>query len=204
MKRAPSDKSLKSPSEEDEPVAEGSPRSNAATHAGSKSRTVSFSHSAASSNSNSSFRASSTLDQASPSDSDIAEVGVVSKLSIRKKRDHHKGHKASTKANGKRNRTADVSEGGENVPIRIRDTRSRLERVIDDIIDDLPALEELATFEVGSIPDYIDKIGVTREEAFARFPEEKPDLPRVPGRTNLSIPEEDDTGCTGWCVGASE
>jgi hypothetical protein len=147
----------------------------------------------------------STLSEETSGDSSIVEVSLSSKLkkekekekkAKKKTRGYHKENKAGeTKSNGKGKGKARLKQNAKklsaqtikNVPMKIEDTRCEVQKVVEAIIDDHPVLKELTQFEEGSIPDFIDRIGVTREEAFARFPREQPNLPLMPGRTVLSI-----------------
>ncbi|KIW04057.1 uncharacterized protein PV09_04875 [Verruconis gallopava] len=55
------------------------------------------------------------------------------------------------------------------VPIAIRDRRSDLTKLVDRIIEKRPTLRSLDKFEPGSIPDYVDRLGLTREQAAIKF-----------------------------------
>jgi hypothetical protein len=66
------------------------------------------------------------------------------------------------------------------VPMDFVDTRPALDILIDDMIESRPSLKSLSKFEQGSVLDYIDMIGLTREEVFKGFPDAIQELPVLP------------------------
>ena len=79
----------------------------------------------------------------------------------------------------------DASMDASDPPMRLIDTRTDLETYVDGLISDSPILDRLEAFEEGSVLDYIDMIGITRDEAFASFPKEISELPSVPGSQGI-------------------
>lgn len=91
----------------------------------------------------------------------------------------------------KQKNTPDVSGTPANLGLaapEFVDSRSRSETWIDDCIKRRPSFDRLETFAEGSILEYIDLLGVSRESVFQEFPASVPNLPLIPsgyaGTTN--------------------
>jgi hypothetical protein len=96
-----------------------------------------------------------------------------------KRRGRHQ--KSKTKAKSNDDKCLIAPTAPHHVPVAIMDYRSQLEKMVDSIIDEKLAFRDLATVEQGSVLKRIEKIGTTREEAFAKLSKDKPGLPTMPG-----------------------
>jgi hypothetical protein len=96
-----------------------------------------------------------------------------------KRRGRHQ--KSKTKAKSNDDKCLIAPTAPHHVPVAIMDYRSQLEKMVDSIIDEKLAFRDLATVEQDSVLKRIEKIGTTREEAFAKLSKDKSGLPTMPG-----------------------
>lgn len=153
----------------------------------------------------SSSPASSSGTQHSLRDSDVVGASIGCRMSKKKTENDHKGRKSTKQRRYERQQKQQddydeqrvrTANSPENVPMEIMDLRSEVEKLVDGLIDGRPALRDLTAFEAGSVLDYIDMIGLTREEVFREFPVGKPELPSVPGCKRLEILDDMQRGQT--------